>query len=106
MRDIETIDAELRLVAALRHAARERGGLLPSIDVADGLLDELREFDRADTSWEFAQARSGVGRDLQRNCAAGTFFENVAPSKSDPKGRGGPGAAGISDHPLPSAFQA
>jgi hypothetical protein len=34
MHDIETIDAELRLVAALRWAARERGGPLPSIDVA------------------------------------------------------------------------
>ena len=42
MRDIETIDAELRLVAALRRAARERGGPLPSIDVADALLDERR----------------------------------------------------------------
>jgi hypothetical protein len=41
MRDIETLDSELRLVAALRHAARERGGPLPSIDVADALLDEL-----------------------------------------------------------------
>jgi hypothetical protein len=30
-------------VAALRRAARERGGPLPSIDVADGLLDERRE---------------------------------------------------------------
>ena len=30
MRDIETIDSELRLVAALRRAARERGGPLPS----------------------------------------------------------------------------
>jgi hypothetical protein len=40
MRDIETIDSELRLVAALRRAARERGGPLPSIDVADALLDE------------------------------------------------------------------
>ena len=29
MRDIETIDSELRLVAALRSAARERGGPLP-----------------------------------------------------------------------------
>jgi hypothetical protein len=35
MRDIETIDSELRLVAALRRAARERGGPLPSIGVAD-----------------------------------------------------------------------
>jgi hypothetical protein len=43
MRDIETIDSELRLVAALRRAARERGGPLPSIDVADPLLDERRE---------------------------------------------------------------
>jgi hypothetical protein len=29
-------------VAALRSAARERGGPLPSIDVADALLDERR----------------------------------------------------------------
>jgi hypothetical protein len=33
MRDIETIDSELRLVADLRRAARERGGPLPSIAV-------------------------------------------------------------------------
>jgi hypothetical protein len=43
MRDLETIDSELRLVAALRGAARERGGPLPSIGVADALLDERRE---------------------------------------------------------------
>jgi hypothetical protein len=43
VRDIETADSELRLVAALRRAARERGGPLPSIDVADALLDERRE---------------------------------------------------------------
>ena len=43
MRDIETIDSELRLVAVLRLATRERGGPLPSIDVADALLDERRE---------------------------------------------------------------
>jgi hypothetical protein len=41
--DIETIDSELRLVAALRRAAQERGGSLPSIDVADALLDERHE---------------------------------------------------------------
>jgi hypothetical protein len=35
VRDIETVDSELRLVAALRRAAGERGGPLPSIDVAD-----------------------------------------------------------------------
>jgi hypothetical protein len=33
MRDLDTIDSELRLVAALRRAARKRGGPLPSIDV-------------------------------------------------------------------------
>ena len=47
MRDIETIDSERQLVAALRPAARERGGPLPSIDVADALLDERREL----TEW-------------------------------------------------------
>jgi hypothetical protein len=40
MRDTETIDSDLRLVAALR---RQRGGPLPSIAVADALLDERRE---------------------------------------------------------------
>jgi hypothetical protein len=40
MRDLDTIDSELRLVVTLRRAARERGGPLPSIDVADALLDE------------------------------------------------------------------
>jgi hypothetical protein len=33
----------LRLVAVLRHAARNRGGPLPSIYVADVLLDERRQ---------------------------------------------------------------
>jgi hypothetical protein len=49
MRDIETIDGELRLVAALRRAAREQGGPLPSIDVADALMDERRELGHAPT---------------------------------------------------------
>lgn len=40
MRDIEMIDAELHLVAALRCVARERGEPLPSIAVADALLEE------------------------------------------------------------------
>jgi hypothetical protein len=39
----DVMDSELRLVAALRRVARERGGPLPSIDVADALLDERRE---------------------------------------------------------------
>jgi hypothetical protein len=40
MRDIETIDSELGLVAALRRAARERGGPLLSTAPMDELLDE------------------------------------------------------------------
>ena len=43
MRDLETIDSDLRLVAFLRRAARDQGGPLPSIDVADALLDERHE---------------------------------------------------------------
>jgi hypothetical protein len=43
MRDRETIDRELRLVAALRRAALERGGPLPSVAVAHALLDERRK---------------------------------------------------------------
>jgi hypothetical protein len=43
MRDVETIDSERMLVAALRTAVRDRSGPLPSIDVADALLDERRE---------------------------------------------------------------
>jgi hypothetical protein len=39
-RDLETIDAELQLVAAFRRRARERGAPLPSIAAADALLDE------------------------------------------------------------------
>ena len=47
MRDLETIDADLRRVAAFRRAARERGGPLPLIDGADALLDETMRVDRA-----------------------------------------------------------
>jgi hypothetical protein len=43
MRDIEVIDSELRLVAALRRTALEQGGPLPSMHVADALLNERRE---------------------------------------------------------------
>jgi hypothetical protein len=53
MRDIESIDGELRLVAALRRAARERGGPLPSIGVADELRDERREL----TDWATTRKR-------------------------------------------------
>ena len=40
IRDLDTIDYELRLVAALRRVARKHGSPLPSIKAADALLDE------------------------------------------------------------------
>ena len=47
MRDLDTIDSELRLVAILRRATRSGLGPLPSIDMADALLDERRRL----TEW-------------------------------------------------------
>jgi hypothetical protein len=53
MRDI---DSEVRLVATLRRAARERGGPLPSIDVADALLDECKANNNYNVSCEFSMS--------------------------------------------------
>ena len=39
-RDIDTIDAELRLLVAVRHHVREHGGPLPPAALVDSLLDE------------------------------------------------------------------
>jgi hypothetical protein len=46
IRDIEVIDSELRLLAAVRRVCREQDGVLPSIGPVDELLDERRELDR------------------------------------------------------------
>jgi len=43
MRDRETIDSELRLLAAVRRVCREGDGVLPSIGQVDELLDEHNE---------------------------------------------------------------
>ena len=40
IRDLEAIDAELRLLVNFRRHARQRGGPLPLMDVVDALLDE------------------------------------------------------------------
>ena len=40
-RDRDTIERELRLLASVRNAYRERGGALPSVSQMDSLLDEL-----------------------------------------------------------------
>jgi hypothetical protein len=47
MRDRDAIERELRLLASVRNAYRERGGALPSISQMDALLDELLELDRS-----------------------------------------------------------
>jgi hypothetical protein len=43
MRDRDTIDSELRLLAAVRRVCREQGGTLPSMGSVDALLDERGE---------------------------------------------------------------
>jgi hypothetical protein len=40
VRNIETIDSELRLLVAIRHLAREAEGRPPNTAYIDGLLDE------------------------------------------------------------------
>jgi hypothetical protein len=42
-RDRDTIERELRLLASVRSAYRERGGALPPVSQMDALLDELLE---------------------------------------------------------------
>jgi hypothetical protein len=46
-RDRDAIERELRLLASVRSAYRERGGALPSMSQMDELLDELLELDGA-----------------------------------------------------------
>ena len=46
-RDRDAIERELRLLASVRSAYRERGGALPSISQMDALLDELLELEQS-----------------------------------------------------------
>lgn len=46
MRDVDTIDSELRLLAAVRRVAAEQGAV-PSIRPVDELLDERHALNRA-----------------------------------------------------------
>jgi hypothetical protein len=43
----DAIERELRLLASVRSAYRERGGALPSISQMDALLDELLELEQS-----------------------------------------------------------
>ena len=45
MRDLEVIDSELRLLAAVCRVCREQDGVLPSIGPVDELLDECSSTD-------------------------------------------------------------
>jgi hypothetical protein len=40
-RDRDTIERELRVLASVRSAYRERGGTMPPVSQMDALLDEL-----------------------------------------------------------------
>jgi hypothetical protein len=52
-RDRDTIERELRLLASVRDAYRERGKEMPSIAQMDALLDELIELEgRGKHRWE------------------------------------------------------
>ena len=43
MRDVETVESELRLLAAVRRACLRYDGGVPSIEPVDARLDELLE---------------------------------------------------------------
>jgi hypothetical protein len=45
MRDVEVIDSELRLLAAVRRAVTAMGGPPPSLTTVDELLDERAKTD-------------------------------------------------------------
>src|SRR5271166_6400643 len=62
MRDVDTIDSELRLLAAVRRPIREHGGR-PSSPQVDELLDERAELTKADRGVGTAKApRSQIFR--------------------------------------------
>jgi hypothetical protein len=65
IRDRDTIERELRLLASARDAYRERGKAMPSIEQMDELLDELIELEgRGKHRWE--NDNSGASPSLWR----------------------------------------
>jgi hypothetical protein len=65
MRDLDAIDSELRLLAAVHRSIRDHGGE-PSSRQVDELLDWRRELTRASAN-ATAPGTSGRGRFLNRN---------------------------------------
>ena len=59
-RDRDAIERELRLLASVRSAYRERGGALPSMSQMDDLLDELLELDGAPHRQQDNEARGST----------------------------------------------
>jgi adenylate cyclase len=79
-RDRETIDRELRLLAAIRRACREHGGVLPSIRPIDDIETLWRATSWPDRSGDMAHA--GLLEDL-----LGIADPDVALAKVDPDAR-------------------
>jgi hypothetical protein len=64
MRDLDTVDFELRLLAAVRRSIREHGGQ-PSSHHVDELLDERNRADRKVSAlkiWKLRSRVAGSGR--------------------------------------------
>ncbi len=63
-RDRDTIERELRTLAGVRDAHRERGVIMPSTDQMDALLDELIELGSAGRhrKYEGSDARPSLWR--------------------------------------------
>jgi hypothetical protein len=66
-------------VAAFRRAARERGGPLPSIDVADALLDERRELAELGNRLAACATEWLIGPPLLSLGAAGSIVQDRPP---------------------------
>ena len=77
MRDVDTTDSELQLVAVLRRAARERGGPLPSMAVADALLEERREQSHRGRTSRLRKGCSGTRRQHSPWIAMGSFPDDL-----------------------------
>lgn len=61
-RDKDAIERELRLLASVRNAYRERGGAMPSMNQMDELLDELLELDESADAQQDNETRGPTSR--------------------------------------------
>lgn len=61
MRDRDVIESELRLIAAIRRTAAETGMPMPTINLADELLDELPNAGESPTHVDGSKAANCPG---------------------------------------------